>query len=520
MNPETNFGWTTDALKAMLQDLQPCKTDFTIEMTSKSWAMLPGGGYVLGNYNEGTHLICILANRCRTAKEVLEVVIHEYVHHLMWEAFHFGEFKRRVVHGKPFWDCYFKLIRIANIKGVFNVENTGEDQRFKEITEAWFITEPTLIMALMTHQLTTNSRIRSFRCGKGLIEYNPQYTRFLSKPQLEERLKAEVIRILLRHPYRTYAERGTAFVASNITLNEHYPFKELMYKATDFWPTDRHYRNENLEFYYRELKKIKFPTDPDGEFDHQGGDEQQSSENSQNRGQSDNNQQSEITESAALWEEDDFMDQKLKDVIEWAKTGMSWGTIPGDLVQTLIASLKPEVDYRKILSAFRSSVISSNKMLTRFKPSRRYGFEYMGKKNDFTTSLLIAVDVSGSVSDKEVRMFYSVINRFFKYGIKTIDVLQFDYDLKLPILSMKKAEKTIKLLGRGGTDFQPVIDYFEKSKKKYDGLIFFTDGYAESPQMLKHTIRKTLWICNDKESYEHHKEWMEKCGKSCWIKEN
>ena len=224
-------------------------------------------------------------------------------------------------------------------------------------------------------------------------------------------------------------------------------------------------------------------------------------------------------EAAALWEEDDFMDEKIKEIIEWAQSSMQWGTLPGDLVQTLIASLRPEIDYRKVLSAFRATILSSAKMLTRFKPSRRYGFQYMGKKNEFTTRLLIAVDVSGSIADKEIRMFYSAINRFFKYGIQSIDVLQFDTEAKSPTMTIKKAQKSIKVHGRGGTDFQPAINYFENARKPYDGLIFFTDGYAPQPEMKMNTVRKTVWICSNKINYNAHKKWMRECGRCCWIKE-
>jgi len=404
-----------------------------------------------------------------------------------------------------------------------------EDSRIQEITEAWFIKEPALMMGLLSHRLKTNSRIKNFRCGKGIVEYNPEYTVFLTKPQLEERLKAEVIRILLRHPYRNYSDKGNAFIASNITLNENYTFIELMFRSTDFW-MEPEYQNQHFEFYYRELNKLPFPENPvpeqesnqDGsiaqqeEIEHPNDNIKNTEEEIESKTLS-KTEASEAIESAELWEEDDFMEQKIKEIVEWAHTSMLWGTLPGNLVQTLIASLKPEIDYRKVLSGFRASVISSDKMLTRFRPSRRYGFLYMGKKSEFTTHLLIAVDVSGSVSDKELQVFYSVILRFFKYGIRSLDVLQFDAEIKEPLLTMQKAKKSIAIQGRGGTDFQPVIDYFENARRRYDGLIIFTDGYAPEPKMLPRSIRKTLWICSNRENYDSHEEWMRKCGRCCWV---
>jgi predicted metal-dependent peptidase len=222
---------------------------------------------------------------------------------------------------------------------------------------------------------------------------------------------------------------------------------------------------------------------------------------------------------AALWEENDYIEQQIKEIIEWANSNMSWGSLSGDLVQTLIASLKPEIDYLKVLSAFRATVLSSDKMLTRFKPSRRYGFAYMGKKSQFTTQLLIGVDVSGSISDREIQVFYSAINRFFKYGIQSINVQQFDSELKGEPIKIKKAQKNINIHGRGGTCFQPVIDYFAAHQKTYDGLIIFTDGCADVPNVKRHIARKMLWICNNKESYKQRLDWMHQRGGCCWIQD-
>jgi predicted metal-dependent peptidase len=126
--------------------------------------------------------------------------------------------------------------------------------------------------------------------------------------------------------------------------------------------------------------------------------------------------------------------------------------------------------------------------------------------------------VSGSISDKEINLFYSTINRFFKYGIEEIDVQQFDAKLQGEPLLIKKAQNEIQVKGRGGTSFQPIIDYFATNRSTYNGLIIFTDGYAPQPNILPRDTRKILWICNNKQSYEEHQRWMSKQGRCCWIR--
>ena len=149
------------------------------------------------------------------------------------------------------------------------------------------------------------------------------------------------------------------------------------------------------------------------------------------------------------------------------------------------------------------------------RPNRRSGFDNMGSIRRFSTNILVAVDVSGSVNENSLRHFYSIINRAFKYGIENIDVIQFDTELK-EVEKFDKAQKNIHILGRGGTSFQPIIDYVA-IHHEYDGLLVFTDGYAPKPKLSKNVRCKIAWICNSQRSYNENKQWMQEIGRCCAI---
>ena len=85
-------------------------------------------------------------------------------------------------------------------------------------------------------------------------------------------------------------------------------------------------------------------------------------------------------------------------------------------------------------------------------------------------------------------------------------------------MDLKKAEKSLEDKGRGGTDFQAAIDYYEKSDT-YDGMIIFTDGYALKPRIIRK--KRILWIMTDQWSYKENKDWIKKINGSSitWIKE-
>ena len=165
-----------------------------------------------------------------------------------------------------------------------------------------------------------------------------------------------------------------------------------------------------------------------------------------------------------------------------------------------------------IFAGFRASIISSKRKLTRMKPNRRTGFDNMGSVRRFDTKLLVAVDVSGSVSTKSLQYFYGVINSAFRYGFESIDVIQFDCGIKA-VHSLKNVVKDVAIVGRGGTSFQEPVDYAHENG--YDGLIMLTDGYAPPPCIPEGFKTGILWVCENEECLEHHKSWMEKTGRTC-----
>lgn len=220
---------------------------------------------------------------------------------------------------------------------------------------------------------------------------------------------------------------------------------------------------------------------------------------------------------SSLWEEDSLMSCTIDSIIEDIESsGASWGSLAGNLAETIIANTKAKIDYRKTLSGFRASILSSKRHLTRMRPNRRSGFENMGSIRRFDTNLLIAVDVSASISDEVLTHFYSVIGKIFKYGIEHVDVVQFDCNLS-EVQSFEKAKKRIDIVGRGGTSFQPIFDFVHKNYK-YDGLIIFTDGYAPKPKKPKGFKTKVVWVCENEDAYNKHKTWMKETGRCCTIK--
>ena len=380
-------------------------------------------------------------------------------------------------------------------------------EHIKTIVENWFLKEPLLFGIYCTHKLCAYRRMSvPFRVGKMRLEYNPDIVCELSLVMCEEYLKIEMLRILLKHPYQrlpSCANKIALSLASDITISDNYKTIVPLAKPADF------NLSENLCFeeYYAKLlndaqaniAEISASID----FDDDGN----PFINVDDLSEDVIKQMIAAYESSELWEENDEAGEIINGEIEKAQMSNNWGSIPGDMISIIEANMTIKLDYRKMLNMFRASVISTTRRLTRTRPNRRYDFDCMGSQYAFTTKLLIAVDVSGSISDTALQQFFSIINRFFKYGIESLDVLQFDCEMTGEIMSLKKARKKVKITGRGGTNFQIPIDYYE-THQEYDGMIIFTDGYAPKPEQRRH-FERILWVLTSRSEYDEAMQWIQ-----------
>lgn len=224
-------------------------------------------------------------------------------------------------------------------------------------------------------------------------------------------------------------------------------------------------------------------------------------------------------QNANEWGYDEFLCEQLNDVVDDIQSSNNWGSIAGKSREQILASRQPKLDYRRVLSAFRATVLATSRRLTRMKPSRRYGFEYMGSRRDFTTSILFAIDVSGSVSTGDVENAFSIVNRVFKYGIESIDVIWFDTAVRNEkTITLRKAKTEIRIDGRGGTNFQPLMAYLDLHMD-YDGMVVFTDGIAPVPNPPRRNRRtRVVWLFNNEGNWKSMHNELELPGmKSAFV---
>ncbi|MEM9217993.1 MAG: VWA-like domain-containing protein [Cyanobacteria bacterium P01_F01_bin.150] len=427
---------------------------------------------------------------------------------------------------------------------------TSARQRIARIVEKWLLVEPLLLATWTSHRLVSEPRIQTIRVQRGRIEYNPSFIEHLSDRHLEAVLRFEALRILLKHPYsRRQAHSEISYAASNLTLQEYLQTELPFPRAKDVFG-DRDHDKQFFEFYYQRLldqrspnpsifgaesglsmrgnslTDINMPANTSASGSAEAMDVPEAEAETGVIGDRPNDLLQVYTdpgqsgvENTDQWDRDELLSDRLDEMVRNAQSNNSWGSISGSLREHILANLHPKLDYRAILRKFRTSILSQQRRLTRMKPSRRYGFEYMGSRRDFTTRMLFAIDVSGSMGTEELKQGFSVVNRFFNYGVPSIDVIQFDADITAEVMTLRRAKREVQLTGRGGTNFSPVLAYLDQHRD-YDGLIIYTDGYAPCPQLPQNRRTRILWLFVSEENYRNCYPNLKELGQGAYIKAN
>ncbi len=187
------------------------------------------------------------------------------------------------------------------------------------------------------------------------------------------------------------------------------------------------------------------------------------------------------------------------------------GSIPGQFkgyIDSLFVQ-KPQIFnwkayFRRLIGTIRSEEIRK----TRRKESKRFAGA-AGLKKDKKTEILVAIDTSGSVSNKELCDFFSEINNVYKSGA-VVKIIEFDHALQRVYDYSGKWDGSIS--GRGGTSFEIPIDYYNEHRRDYQTMIVFTDGYANIENL--NPQGPVIWVITSEGSRQNYP------GKTIYIPRN
>ena len=195
--------------------------------------------------------------------------------------------------------------------------------------------------------------------------------------------------------------------------------------------------------------------------------------------------------------EQKLIEKQLQKVLSDAKeqTVKKRGNVPGEIEGVIVIEeiVPPKFDWRGYIRRFTgvSTKVFTKKI--RRKENRRYE-ENPGLKIKMRQHMLLAIDTSGSVSNSELQEFMGEIHHIYKAGV---DVTIMQCDTSIRSIEPYKGKNEINIAGRGGTEFDPVLDYYNANQKKYTSLVYFTDGECYTSVVPKGNV---LWVLSERSS--------------------
>lgn len=336
----------------------------------------------------------------------------------------------------------------------------------------------------------------NFKGANYVIYFNPIIFLTLTMNQMESTIKHEILHILSMHLIRSKEMKNSyqplvINMAMDIVVNKylmHLPPYATTLEAVNAKYSLKLEPYQSFEYYAEKLHS----TFPLLEAD-------KAHENS-NAKDSKLEDEFNAQKTHDIWDESVEIEEKtLQEFTEKIIKLSQKGELPTYL-NNMISSLKNskgELPWHLYLNRLMGSV-ESNKKKTITRRNRRQPdrLDLRGQLRSHKANVAVAIDISGSMSDEEFRQaMREVLSIVKNYNheitiIECDDVIQHVYKVR----SVKDVKDRINT--RGGTKFNPVIEYANQNKVNL--LIYFTDGKGEGKLKVAPKGYHILWVLTGK----------------------
>jgi len=159
------------------------------------------------------------------------------------------------------------------------------------------------------------------------------------------------------------------------------------------------------------------------------------------------------------------------------------GKVPAGLNRTLEGAAEAAVDWRELLRRFWSETIPAD--YSWMRPNRRHlwtGLYLPGVVREGVGEVAIAVDCSGSVSGRQLRLFEAEVRSILE-GQRPERVYVLYFDAVVHKVETYEAGQRVDLnpVGGGGTEFGPCFEWLDDQGIRPQTLVFLTDLYGSFP---------------------------------------
>lgn len=323
------------------------------------------------------------------------------------------------------------------------------------------------------------------------IKINPEFWAQIESDDLKFGIfKHELLHAALGHMFllKSFGNKDIFFIACDLVVNQYLEIEQIPAGALtlEIFSDLNLKKEQSVKYYYEKLIHLLEEKNPQPSPSLQALQKTLSGENiflKQHEGWTDF---AEMPRGSRQ-----ILERSIEDVLyEIQKKVTQWGNLPGEFLEKLKEienRNRPMIHWKRILRLFAQSSRRTRIKNTIQRPSKRYGTT-PGLKIQRKQKILVALDTSGSVSQKELNVFFSEIYHMHRNGDE-IFIVECDTEISKSYYYRGQTPRSIS--GRGGTAFDAPIRYANEVYLP-DCLIYFTDGYGNSPEISPR--KPVLWV--------------------------
>lgn len=210
-----------------------------------------------------------------------------------------------------------------------------------------------------------------------------------------------------------------------------------------------------------------------------------------------------IAKAHEIWDNIDVSDSSVKENVKKIALSLKSSRKPDEILK-LISKFeeKEELSWQNILKRMIPTVKSGyRKTITRRDRRQPDRMDLRGKLANHIPELIIAIDISASMTDEDIRKIMVEILAIVRNREAQITVVECDneirrvYALRSPKDIKPRSEKN------GSTAFSPVFQYIREKNLSDSIVIYFTDGVGEKELKVKPLNKGIIWVLTGDEEF-------------------
>ncbi|WP_300381548.1 VWA-like domain-containing protein [Clostridium sp.] len=203
-----------------------------------------------------------------------------------------------------------------------------------------------------------------------------------------------------------------------------------------------------------------------------------------------------ISKAHDIWEESSLDSDSIKELTKKIAISSMKDNAPEDIKKIVSAYTQiPQISWQEELKRLIPTIrAGQKKTITRRDRRQPERIDIRGKLPNSIPEIIVAIDISASISEKEIQKIMVEVLDIAKNRTNKITIIESDNEIRRVYEIRSKNDIKKRTSDNGATKFSPVFKYLKDNRMRNHVLIYFTDGVGEKELEVKPISKNVIWV--------------------------